>query len=334
MQPYEQLEYEWARFNGLDPAGMVACASGTAALHLALECLELPPGSEVIVPDYTMVACARAVTLAGHKPVFIDCEPDDLLVAPYRYYDESSSDDEVGVALMAVHVYGRRVNMDKVAREADRLNAPVVEDLAEAHGVSPHPKTDAACWSFYRNKVVAGAEGGAVWFRDRDRASRARSLRSLGFTDAHDYTHAPRGHNYRMSNVHAGLVLNSMDWYPHNLRRRRELEAQYNAATPKCWTQPARQVPWVYDLRVPGLTADRQRKAVGRLRKAGVGARYGFKPLSSQEEYRTSGIDETTHPNAYSASREVIYLPLDPGLADGDPLIALLLLVDQLHDYL
>lgn len=74
MEPYQLLEREFAEWNDLDPAGMVACSSGTAALHLALEAFRLPQGSKVIVPDYTMVAVPRAVTMAGLKPVFADCD--------------------------------------------------------------------------------------------------------------------------------------------------------------------------------------------------------------------------------------------------------------------
>ena len=57
LEPYEQLELKFAKWNRLDPEGMVACSSGTAALHLALEAMQLPQGSQVIVPDLTMVAC-------------------------------------------------------------------------------------------------------------------------------------------------------------------------------------------------------------------------------------------------------------------------------------
>jgi len=308
MELYQRLEVEWAKFNDLDPRGMVACSSGTAALHLALECLELPPGSEVIVPDYTMVACPRAVTLAGLRPRFVDCGPDLLMddgdpmgnaqVEPYS-------------AFMAVHVYGRRVDMDWIFSTAGVCHA-VVEDLAEAHGLKPHPATDAACWSFYKNKVVAGEEGGAVWFRDYDRAEAARSLRTLGFTEAHDYTHRPRGHNYRMSNLHAEPILDSIYFYEENLEARRGLEQVCDGECPDRWRMPPREVPWVYDLRVPGLTTGRQAAAVGALREAGIPARFGFKPCSSQEEYRNP--DGPTNPNAYAAAREVIYLPLQPGV--------------------
>lgn len=79
MESYEKLEIVFSEFNQLDPKGMVACSSGTAALHLALEALELPRESDVIVPDFTMIACARSVSMAGLEPVFVDCE-DKLLI--------------------------------------------------------------------------------------------------------------------------------------------------------------------------------------------------------------------------------------------------------------
>ena len=108
MQPHERLELEFADWAGVK--NVVACSSGTAALHLALEALELPRGAKVLVPDFTMVACARAVTLAGLVPVFVDCGEDMLISidqleqAVYKLNGEAH-------AIMPVHVYGRRCHM-------------------------------------------------------------------------------------------------------------------------------------------------------------------------------------------------------------------------------
>lgn len=79
LEPYEQLELRFAEWNELPPEGMVACSSGTAALHLALEAINDKPAGEVIVPDLTMVACPRAVVLADKTPKFVDCN-DQLLM--------------------------------------------------------------------------------------------------------------------------------------------------------------------------------------------------------------------------------------------------------------
>lgn len=340
MEAYQQLEVQWAAWNGLDPAGMVACSSGTSALHLALEALRLPPGSEVIVPDFTMVACARAVTLAGLTPVFVDCR-DDLLM-DYDCLRAAANPDKVQ-AVMVVHVYGRRVHLGGV-RNCTYEGTFTIEDLAEAHGIRPHPSTDAACWSFYRNKIVAGEEGGAVWFRDPAHAALARQLRNLGFTDAHDFMHVPRGHNYRLANCLAEKVLKNFktlaqvfardpnEWNDFALKHqkasclplvaslvaeRQQIESWYDAVCPDEWRMPPRDVPWVYDVRIPemaevdNLPLQLQDRLVKTLREHEVEARHAFKPMSVQEEYR--GCRLVGNRNAWRLAREVFYLPISPG---------------------
>lgn len=335
MEPYLQLEKEWAEFNGYHPEQMVACSSGTAALHLALEALKLPQGSEVLVPDFTMVACARAVTLAGLVPVFVDC--DERLLMDLRNIfgqgvGKGDPDKPTGSAVMAVHIYGRRCDMNNIAGFARMCGLKVIEDLAEAHGVRPHPDTNAACWSFYKNKIVAGEEGGAVAFKDPAHAKLARQLRSLGFTDAHDFTHTPRGHNYRMSNLHAGAILGerrigfcSLDNYGWCATKRREIEAWYESYCPQQWKMPRRDAVWVYDLILPwkGDFGDGYgfvNLAVSRLREVGIEARHAFKPMHELQEYRNCRFVQrqesniTPYPMSSMMSQRVIYLPVQPGI--------------------
>ena len=315
MEPFKILEDEWARWNGLDPAGMVACASGTAALHLAFEALQLPAGSECIVPDYTMVACARAVVLAGLTPVFVDC--DDRLCLDRGLVEQTACEFSKVEAVIAVHVYGRCCDYysPKIAYGFAK-NVALIEDLAEAHGVKPHPDTFAACWSHYRNKAIAGEEGGAVWFRDPTYAALARQLRNMGFTEAHDYQHVPRGHNYRMSNAHARLILESLRNADHNIPARRRIEQWYDAACPPEWRMPPRDACWVYDLRIPGLTESRQARIVKKLNEERIAARHGFKVMSGQKEFnRCRLVTELNNiSKAYEASLEVFYLPVQPGI--------------------
>lgn len=303
---HQILERRWAEFNGLDPARMVACSSGTSALHLAMELSHSPEFGVVAIPDYCMVACARAVTLAGKHVVFADCGDDLLLRAGSLPYATDLS------CVLAVHNYGRRCDMESLTKWVSANHCWLVEDLAELHGVPPHPLSDAACWSFYANKVVAGEEGGAVYFRDPSDAAKARRMRSLGFTDAHDFTHEPRGHNYRLADSLADIVLRDLDNYQENLRGRREVEALFEEAVPAAWKMPARAVPWVYDVRVPGLTRGRQQEVVRRLNDAGVAARMGFKPMSCQPEY-DRWVARISNLGAMRAAEEVFYFPLKQG---------------------
>jgi perosamine synthetase len=321
MRPHERLERELGAWAGYPAANVVACSSGTAALHLALEAFRLPPGSEVIVPDFTMIACPRAVTLAGVVPVFVDCGEglnlDPTLVAAALNQDRLSRVK----AVMPVHVYGRRCLMTKLTEDVIPASVAVVEDLAEAHGVKPHLDTDAACWSFYRNKIVAGEEGGAVAFKDPAHAALARSLRSLGFTEAHDFTHVPRGHNYRLADSLASLILSSLERFEANLTWRRDAEAVYDAECLDGWRMPPRDAPWVYDVRLRGCKPGAADRAVVALRAEGVEARHGFKPCHLQPEYegRTRLVAADPYaPRSNAAAGEVLYLPLRPGLTWSD----------------
>lgn len=308
-QPYEELE---SRFNawlgdGNPDSCMVACNSGTAALHLALEALQLPAGGEVLVPEFTMVACARAVVMAGLKPVFVDCGPDLLM-------DMDEMHDAAGdrtVAVMPVHIYGRVCDMNGVMPWASYRNLEVVEDCSEVHGAQYKTErcTAARCWSFYQNKIVAGEEGGMIAFHSPVVAQIARRLRCQGFTDAHDFLHEPRGHNYRMPNAQAKLVLDSLVAADANLEKRRQVERWYAERIPDRCRMPLRSVCWVYDLRHPRMPS-----IVKHLNERGIPARMGFKPMSMQPEFR----GHYKHLNAYRLSQEVFYLPVRPNMTEGE----------------
>ncbi len=313
MEVYERLEIGWGKWVGLD--NVVACSSGTAALHLALEAFRFPLGSEVIIPDFTMIACARAITLAGLKPVFVDC--DDRLCMDWRSMKAAITSKTV--AVMPVAIYGRVPSVPNYL-EAHNAGLIVIEDAAEC----PHPeelgihqklRPDAICWSFYKNKVIAGEEGGAVAFPfDSRLAERARSLRCLGFTDAHDFRHIPRGCNYRLANSLASLILGSLKDVDSNLRFRRGQEEFMNYLCPKEWMMPERDVPWVYDMRLPVIVRD---KVVEALNKHQIQARRGFARMSSQDEYFYPwAFNHNT--NASKAASEMMYLPLRNSLWDRD----------------
>lgn len=334
MQPHQQLEHAIAAWMDHPPENVVACSSGTSALHLALVSIGLLRGDRVVMSDYNMVACPRAATLAGLTPVLVDCG-DDLNIDP-ALVEEAASPGRGTVrrpvlsAILATHVYGRRCDMDALHATAARHHLDIIEDLAEAHGVRPHPGTAAACWSFQRTKHVHGEEGGAVAFRHLHSAVRARCLRNMGFVCAnpvdstyHDYTHVPGGHNYRLADLLATPILDSLARFDEDMGWRRRLEGFYDAFLPGSWWQPPREAPWVHDVRIPGLTHTRQDAVVAALRRAGFHARHGFKAVSSQEEYaRCRRYVPSAGGKAGAASREVVCLPLQRHLVESDCLRA------------
>lgn len=311
------LERELANWCGMDH--VVACSSGTAALHLALESMLFSGGSEIIIPEFTMIACPRAAIMAGLRPVFVDCK-DDLTIDEDRILDKIGPKTK---AIMPVHIYGRRCNMPVIAQIAEDYNLRIIEDLAEAHGIAPHPQTDAACWSFYRNKIIAGEEGGAVAFSNEHRAKLATSLRSLGMTEAHDFLHNPRGNNYRMSNVHALLILKSLKRFRENQEQRRRIEGWYDSRIPDKFKMPRRSVVWMYDIRrVSDPTA-----AVHHLNQNGISARTAFKPMSMQTEF----IGSYDQLNAFRMSKQILYLPVSPDMSEDSVDIVVNTLLSELR---
>lgn len=302
IQPFEQLEKEFGDW--IENENTVAVSSGTSALHLACEVMKtwysLTISYQMIVPEFTMIACPRASILGGFTPKFFDCG-DNLLMECYN-------PDQMSV--MPVHIYGRKVDVGWYIMNG----CETIEDLAEGHGIQPHPRSFAACWSFYRNKIVYGEEGGMIAFRDKETADLARRLRSLGFGPNQDYTHVPRGINARMSNLHAKPILRSLRDVKTNLEKRRELSEQYDKDLPVEWKMPLRDVHWVHDIRIRGLSGTLQDFIVKECRNRGVEARHGFKPMSDQPEFYSNKPEL----NARTLSREVVYLPLSEKMDYSD----------------
>lgn len=114
-----------------------------------------------------------------------------------------------------------------------------------------------------------------------------------------------------MSNAHAKLILDSLEKFPENLAKRRQIVSLYNELIPKEWHMPERYVPWVYDVRLPDRHT-RIGETVSSLNSMGVQARLGFKPMSQQPEY----LGEYKHLNAYKLSQEILYLPISPDLTE------------------
>ncbi len=326
--PHQELEFQLARWLQCEPEQVVACSSGTAALHLALESLGLNGRSEVIVPDFTMIAVPRAVTLSNLVTVAVDC---DHTFNMDQYLLQMALQRPSVEGMVAVHTYGRRFDLDAFHLLNPDSKIKIVEDMAELHGVRPHRLSDAACWSFYKNKVIHGEEGGAVYFKDRSHADLARSLRCLGFTQSHDYTHIPRGHNYRLADSLAAQILRSLSTLEHSLSFRRRLEALYDRYCPTEWSLPRRDSVWVYDLQVPGMTRDTQDRVVQSLRNCMVHVRHGFKPVHTQPEYK--GGLSVLQGHSEIVSREVLYFEVDPDRTTEDTVRASMELLDRfLHD--
>jgi dTDP-4-amino-4,6-dideoxygalactose transaminase len=185
----------------------VGCNSGTSALHLALHCLDVGPGDEVITVPMTFIATAWAIYYVGAKPVFVDIDPVRRTLDPALLERAITPRTK---AIIPVHLYGMPADMDPILEIANRHGIPVIEDAAQAHGASYKGKrvgtlARAACFSFYPGKNLgAFGEGGALVTDDEVMASRARNLRSHAQSER--YYHDELGYNYRMDSIQAAML--------------------------------------------------------------------------------------------------------------------------------
>lgn len=330
MQAYERLENLFEEWAQVDNA--VACSSGTSAIQLAIEALQLPKGSTVLIPEFCMIAIPRAVKMAGLQVKTIDIELKRLNIDPellpdqINNYQEPASDMEYNLpqspyqnvsAIIVVSTYGRAAN-SLVFDWANLHNIPVIEDLAEAHGVHPDYRSAAYCWSFYKNKIICGEEGGLVAFKEKEVADRARSLRCMGFNSEHDFLHRPGGFNARMSNAHAEIILQSLAQADNNLKKREDMVDLYASLISQEFWMTERDVNWVYDIQFPHGHRLRNRAEDMAVAMRVCGARMSFKPVTRQLEFLAKsprlGMKEPlwTWTEAHTASQNVFYLPLIP----------------------
>jgi dTDP-4-amino-4,6-dideoxygalactose transaminase len=218
-----EFEEKFAKWQGSKFA--VSCATGTAALHIALTALGVGPGDEVIVPSYTFIATGFSVVQAGAVPRFADVNIDDHCISI-----ESAEKlvNKRTKAIIPVHLYGNICDMDKIMAFAKKHNLFVIEDNAEAFGGSYKGRKTgtighmAAC-SFCQNKTfTTGGEGGMVTTDNEDLAWQARSFRDHGY-DVKDrmnllameqklsYIHNMVGWNYRMTEMQSAIGLAELE---------------------------------------------------------------------------------------------------------------------------
>ncbi|MER5628476.1 DegT/DnrJ/EryC1/StrS family aminotransferase [Streptosporangium sp. NPDC002544] len=300
-----RFEEEFAQYNGV--AYGVACSSGTTALTLALRALGVGPGDEVLVPEFTMVATAWAVTYTGAVPVFVDCA-DDLNIDVSLIESRITPRTKV---IMPVHVYGRRCDMDAIMKLAHEYNLRVVEDSAEAHGV--RPVGDIACFSLFANKIITAGEGGVCVTNSEQLAQQMAHLRSMAFSKEHDFIHKKLAYNFRMTNMQAAVALAQLEQIDEILAIRKRIENHYDSGLDGIdgiTVMPPRDVLWMYDIR-----AERREELREFLTDAGIETRPFFQPMSRQPMYFNPDWPAL---NAARFAADGLYLPTDPGLTESD----------------
>ncbi len=302
--------------------------SGSNALFMAVELLELPPGSEVIVPTFTWVACAQAVLLAGHRPVFCDVDPDTQNATVDTIRDRMTS--KTG-AIMVVHYAGKPVDLEPILA----LGLPVIEDAAHAidsrqGGVACGARGDVGIYSFDAVKNLTTGLGGGLTVRDAARAERAKKLRYCGIgksgfqavsTDPNrrwwEYDISDVFIRMVPADVNAAIGLAQLKRLDDLQARRRAIWERYQAAfssvdairTPVDAAADERHSYFTYFIRIP----ERDRVARALLDQE-IYTTLRFHPLHLNAKYGASA----PLPNAEALNECGLNIPLHPRLSDDD----------------
>ena len=301
----------------------VACSSGTTALEAALTGLGIGPGDEVIVPALTFVASANAVLATGADVRLVDVGPDFCL-------DPAAVPRAVGprtAALMPVHLYGRPADLDALGPIADEHGLHLVEDAAQAHGARHRGRAvgsfGVGAFSFYATKNLAAGEGGMVTTDDPALADRIRLLRNQGMRERYRYEVV--GHNWRMTELAAAVLLPQLARYAAQVERRRAHATRLGellgdvAGLVLPTTDPRQEPVWhQYTVRATGAVS-RDALAAG-LRARGIATGiYYPRTLAEQPAHRHHPrVHVDPCPTAEELAATCLSLPVHTALAPGD----------------
>jgi len=320
----------------------VACANGTAALHLAMLALDVAEGEVCIAPSITFLATANCARFVGADVVFADVDPDTGLMTPDTLADALARAGGRRVrAVLPVHLRGDVAELPALEALAAEAGAVLVEDAPHALGstmnfgglnerVGDCRHSAMATFSFHPVKTIATGEGGMITTRDDRLAERLRRLRSHGMVrppgaEPWWYEMPELGFNYRLPDVLCALGLSQLGKLKRFVARRRALAARYAerlaalpavrlAATP-AWSDPALHL-LVALIDFEGV--GRSRLAVAEaLRARGVGSQVHYIPVHRQPYYRQR-YGELALPGAEAWYARCLSLPLFPGMADDD----------------
>ena len=297
----------------------VSVNSGTSALHLAMLCLNVGPGDEVITVPMTFIATTWAVSYTGARPVFVDIDPERRTLDAEKLEAAITRRTK---AILPVHLFGQPADMEPILRIAERHGIPVVEDAAQAHGAFYKGQRVGqialmGCFSFYPGKNLgAYGEGGALVTNDDELASRARTLRDHG--QSQRYYHDEIGYNYRMDSLQ-GAVLNiklkRLDEWNGLREQQAHMYSELLSGLPITRPTYYEDSKAVWHCYV--IECDRRDEVRARLLEAEVetGLHYPV-PIHLQRAYSSLGHEKGAFKVSEDFSRKCISLPIYPELTE------------------
>jgi dTDP-4-amino-4,6-dideoxygalactose transaminase len=317
----EGLEREFADYCGASCA--IACASGTDAISLALKCLDIGPGDEVITTPFTFFATASCVARLGATPVFVDIDPHTFNIDTHQIESKITPRTK---AIMPVHLYGQCADMDTIWQIAEKHDIPVIEDAAQSTGAEYKGNRCGtlgamACFSFYPTKNLGTyGDGGMIVTNDQVWAKKLMGLRNHGMYVR--YYHEEMGWNSRLDAIQAAMLRVKLPHVDKWNDARRAIASRYDAMlaehhltdflTRPTDTHNGKHAFNQYVVRV----ADGQRDVLRKhLADDSVGTEIYYPlALHQQKVFAYLGYQTGDFPVTEKACKEVLALPMFPEL--------------------
>ncbi len=309
----EEFESNFAKYIGTNYA--VGVASGTDALYLSLQALNLEKNNEVITPSYTFIATVLAIVNAGLKPVLVDISEENYCIDIQQFKKKITKKTK---AIIPVHLYGYPCKINEIAKICEENNIYLVEDACQAHGAMYKNKRvgsfgNTAAFSFYPSKNLGCyGDGGIVTTNDPKIFENLKYLRNYGQTSK--YEHAYFGINSRLDTIQAAILNVKLRYLDGWNKKRREIASYYRkllknvpVILPPEDTVDTYQVYHLFVIR----TKIRD-KLYKHLRANNIGTIIHYPiPIYLQKSFRNLFKDES-YPISDSISKEVLSLPIDP----------------------
>lgn len=331
-------EFESAFADSVGARDAVVVSSGTAALHAALHTLDIGPGDEVIVPSMTFAASANCVLYQRGIPVFVDVDPETLLI------DTTDLEKKITPrtkSIVAVDYGGHPADYDKLVAISKRHGLRLVADACHALGASYHGRSvgtlaDLTAFSLHPVKHITSGEGGVIATDDPELANSMRTFRSHGITTDHRqreaqgswfYEMQSLGYNYRLSDINCALALSQLQKLPDWVTTRQQIAKSYDDAfahidevTPLLVRPNVSHAYHLYvvQLELSKLRADRS-TIFQALRAENIGVNVHYIPVHLHPFYKTHlGTRAGMCPVAEAAYERIITLPLFPRMTQND----------------
>ncbi len=297
----------------------LAVNNGTVSLVIATLALGIGQGDEVIVPDFTMIASANAVILAGATPVLVDIDRETLCISLEAAEAAITPRTK---AIMPVPLNGRYPNMDALLELAKKRNLFVIEDSAQALGSrykGKHLGTfgDIGSFSFSTPKVITTGQGGMLVTDSEELRNKMYQLKDFGRLARADFYHEALGYNFKFTDFQAAVGIAQMRKLPWRVNRKKEMYRLYKRRLEGIDGIRFIDInledtsPWYIDIMVENGRED----LASYLREKEIGTRPFYPSLHSMPPYAHVKGD---FKNSEYVARTGLWLPSSSFLTDED----------------